>query len=448
MPSFSLRNYKIIKDLEFFASSHYTVQRIIISFIAFFVAGALIFVGATQAASTAFAEKLAARTILSTTFVSSLSGIKGNVESLVLSEDKTRAVVILGFAEGTDISTTADDYEIYAAGTNQELSADSRDRRSIASRGIDIHYITFNSTKWSQEKEKIYHALVIDSNEEFPSDIIDVWVRNKNQIKTDVTIDGDKVSDTLPNSFRKNDQWRVIINPGAKNPTVSSNISGHGTEINPEDIYYNLISSKVEQEYRTELFTQLEKMDKAYKKIEYATTQLNATSIYDAGQRVSLEPVEQPAAISGDVFEGSVKTKDIKYKPKTVFKGGYNFDWVNGNIKDGYLKNIVPAGMSYSEYLSKNNASSESSEAEETEKTMEKIQFKTTAGKPLDDYFSADPVVAPLFDAKNNLTAAWSEYYILKREYQLQYLPKLLVLEVALDNVASNATISHNVHIK
>ncbi|HEU5223067.1 MAG TPA: hypothetical protein VFU07_05225 [Candidatus Lumbricidophila sp.] len=416
--------------------SHHATERFGVIFAAFAVGLALLTTGAISTSVANGIQKTSETALYTPSFTTSKTGLSGSVAGVYVSKDRTRSLVLMQFANtaSSAISADANNYQSFLTASDLNQA-----KQSLNSK-ISGQFVVFGTTG--------YLGVVLDSATPFSQQILNLTVRANSQLvyKADdsVNLRADLKNDK---SFREYDQWRVYVNPGASQATVTDAIPGAGSSFSPAAAYYDLVVKPKEEDARKSLDDSLAKMKVDLAKITEYTTQMATTQVGN----VSIVPPAVPVQIAGDKITGGPGTgKDGKpdaplaLQSKWTAPTGYSFDWRSGTVQKGYLDQLVPKGESYVSYLSKKAAAGKAANGSENTTpsfSTSALQWKLSDGTDLaKDYRDTNGVMKPLLDLMNNLSQAYQTYYDDKIAYQTKGYNSLISLEVDLKNVDSSST--------
>ena len=265
---------------------------------------------------------------------------------------------------------------------------------------------------------------LIDSNG-FPSQLYDLVVRcnsqlvTKSDIKEGVKDENGDVKDT----FALFDQFRIYFNPGANDADKAAFLNRNSWSAT--DAYEECVTRDQEKTMR-------DKLDQ-----DLVTINNDLTQVREYRERLETQGVvvpDDPEAIRGDVIvdEATADSADkaLTYKPSYVFERGYNFDWRNGSIKQGYLASIAK-NQDFEAFLR--------SKAQAVEKfssvSVGKNEWRMNDGTVVSDLDNSIARNKAITQNVQLLEQAWSQYYNDKVTYQVDDLTSLLRLEIDTQNV-------------
>lgn len=400
--------------------SHHAIERFGVLFGLIVLSSVVIFSGTGVSAFANNRETLSSTALYTPTFITSKTGIGGDVAGVFVSEDRTRAMVLMHFDDTAKVSANAEDYRGFVTGSSKNL-----DQQTLKS-NIDGSVYLFGSTG--------YMGVMLDSDEPFHPQVLDLTMRANTELvyKEEEATSGDLPAD---GSFQKYDQWRVFVNPGGSAATVAQSLGSE--KVDPGAIFNEIVISVEEEKIRQSLDSQLKIMRTDLNRINDATAELERTTA-DSGS-LRLATPEVPVQIAGDEVTGEPGSggteSTLDLKTDYVLPMGYDFDWQGGSVNDGYLKGLLPEGTNYAGYLAQRST--------ETREDFQVNQMKWLLSDGTDlrsDYDRDNPMVEPLVEITNKLSQAYQDYYTNKKKYQVDLYTELLDLEVNLRNVESNFT--------
>lgn len=413
--------------------SHHTMERFGIATAVFAVTALLIGGGTVTTAVANNAEQVAQTALYTPSFTTSRTELSGQIDAIYVSEDRTRALVLMNFgpSAAASISADADNYQAFITGSDQSLG------QHALKTNIEGEIVVFGTTG--------YIGVVIDSEEPFPMQILSLTIRANSELVYKNSDSRSSVRKDLQDdaSFVEYDQWRIYFNPGAGEAVETASLSGSSERFDPAEVFYDLIIKPQEQELRTQLDSALAKMQVDLAKIDEYTAQLATTEVGG----VTLVAPEVPAQIAGDVVTGiemvdGVESEDpLMLHTEWVSPRGYDFDWRSGSVQTGYLDELVPEGTTYAKWLSEKTGAQNSDGTSAL--NVSGLVWKLSDGTDLvQDYRSTNTAMKPLFDVMNNLTQAYQSYFTDKVAYQTTGLEGLIDLELKLMSVENTSTVN------
>ncbi|MFJ2662600.1 hypothetical protein [Arthrobacter koreensis] len=401
--------------------SHHAIERFGVLFGAIAISFVTIFAGTGISAYANNQTALSSTALYTPTFLTSKTQLSGNVPGVFVSEDRTRAMVLMQFNDTASVSANAEDYRGFLTGSTKNLT--SQDLKTDVTGSV----VVFGSTG--------YMGVLLDSDEPFAPQIMDLTMRSDTELTYNEENSATDKNLPADSSFQKHDQWRVFFNPGGSEAVVSSALGTDKVDVGA--IFNEIVIAPKEKDIRSRMDSQLAIMKTDLNRIHDATAELERTTA--DGGTLRLMPPAEPAQIAGDEITGQSKVENtastLDLNTEYVIPLGYDFDWRGGSVKDGYLKDLIPEGSNYVTYLAQR--------AQETPDrfTVNDMKWLLNDGSDLKrDHSSASTTVKPLLDIMNKLSGAYQDYYKNKSTYQVELHDELLDLEVELRNVESNFT--------
>lgn len=410
---------------KFRLDSHHAIERFGIVSGVLGVSFILIFGGASISAVMNQTEQLSNTALYTPSFTTSKTQLGGDVSGVYVNEDRTRSMVLMKFSSPDSVSANARNYQSFLTGSNRNLAEEALKSE------VTGEVVVFGSTG--------YLAAVLESKQPFAQQILNLTLRANSELVYKPGETG-KVRKDLQgqDSFIENDQWRVYVNPGAGEAEVSELLNG--AEFDPGAVYAELIVKPQEDEIRKKLDDQLGQMRADLARIAEYEADMRRVNV----DGTFLVPPAKLEQISGDEVIGDVATdkkeSTLELRTEWVSPSGFDFDWRDGSVREGYLDSLVPEGESYVTFLADKAAMSR--ERTGVSQLVNSMEWKLSNDRFLDDYSSSDTAMKPLFDIRNGLAQAYQDYYSHKIDYQVKGYGELIDLEVELRNVRSGASVN------
>lgn len=408
---------------RFKLDSHHAIERFGVVFGVMCVSCVVLFSATGVSAFSNNREALSSTALYTPTFTTSKTDISGNVPGIFVSEDRTRAMVLMQFEDTSQVSANAEDYQGFLTGSTMDMN--QQGLKNTVAGSIQL----FGATG--------YMGVMLDSDRPFSAQVMDLTMRSNTELVYKAEAEDEAPDDELggDSSFQKYDQWRVFFNPGGSEAIVSKALSGD--KVDAGAVFNEIVVAAQEKEIRTRMDAQLAQMQTDLNRIKDGTAELERTTA-DSGTLHLISP-EAPAQIASDEVTGSAKVGEtpstLDLKTDYVMPLGYDFDWRGGSVMDGYLKDLIPEGSNYVSYLSQR------SKETPDEFRVNDMQWLLNDGTDLrTDYDSGNTTIKPLTDIMNKLSQAYQDYYKNKQVYQVDLHTELLDLEMSLRNVESNFT--------
>lgn len=434
---FTARVHAVRKTLRL--DSHHSAERFGVIVGAVSLAGVLMVGGSAVSAYTASQAQLADQSIYTSTFTTSKTGLNGEVTGLYSNTENTKVLVMMRFDPQAPISYNAEDYRAFLMGSGLDFSTED-----LATDGLSASFYVMGSTG--------YMGVLLEADEPFAEQVMNLTMRSNKELTrpTDGSTAPSELSDDEvairggDSSFEQYDQWRLFINPGASGVIHLDALDA--AAFDPAQAYYDVVVKSKESDLRKRLDAQLDLMRSDLQRIDSYENDLATTKV----DGLFLRPPAVPSFIDGDqvvgesAAESGDDTSTLALDTNEVATGGFNFDWRNGNVYDGYLKDLVPAGQSTSEYLNeRNNQDVAQTGANSADSAVSQMSWTLSDGSSLtDDYRAGSRSMQPLTTVMNNLSGAYQSYSEDKTAYQTGLLNELLNLDVELRGVESNASVN------
>ena len=415
MIEFMVKKKKSLTKWLRFGGAHYTIQRfgLLIGFVSM-VLLACISLGAYSQYKYD-ANRLTTVASYSSTFKMSRTESEGQVVNVFTNADRTKAFVLLKFKDITKVSANANDYQMF----------------------LGVMKVSGNKSNWSYKPAGSiyvfgstgYMGIYLTNEAGFESQVLELTLRGNSEL---VPVTAKVHEETGRESFAKYDQIRLNINPGATGVEVLETLDGDETHV--AKLFEEMVLKREETKIREDLHKSLVEMKAKLSAIDEYTRRAKELNI-DGRSLVVPSPTDD---IKGD------KVTDIEGKlyleTKYTYPQGYNFTWQDASL-GSYGSLVRKEGKSLFETIrAKRNEKDVT-----TSTNLNDVKWKlndgtdfnalTNDGRGLSIIQEASSVVA-------NVQKAWSEYQNLKEKYQKTELPKLLDLELQLENVSQNYTVN------
>lgn len=327
--------------------------------------------------------QLDTKAIYSQTLTYSLSENEGSVESVTRSEDGKSAYVLFKMDDLTNVSLDASTYTVYLTGYNKALQFNPAGSIFI-----------FGSTG--------YMGVMLHDDGGIPNQVLDITIRANVDIRSDAT-NSSTISDDVDGSFAKYDQAQVYVNFGAKQATVNKVLNNN--DIEPSDLYYELVSKSKDKELHEELNTAYDDLARLItRSTEYETR------IQSAGYVVPDEPewLDDDYVVPGGI--------DIN-KDKT--------------LSDGYISQVLSDYSQFSEYMVNKNKENTASQIDTSATSV--TELTSTTGGVLDlneisDGVSSSVDLSVKADVET-LTSTWTSILSQKQKIQTDINKRLVLLD-------------------
>lgn len=380
-------------------------------------------------------SQLNEQALFTRSFSTSLSGVNGTVHEVYTNEANTKAFLLLEFDETTKISVDANEYQMFLLGSSMDFSETDL---KIEPKGT---IYMFGSTG--------YMGVYLDSPEGFDKQILNLVIRNNKPLVSVADSVAEAAVETYGDtSFGKFDQLSIYFNPAGKEAVVSDLLNSDNPLL-VSDMYEAFITRPQEMVIREQLHNEL------------LTLKSDLDTIKEYSDRIingNIELPDAPELIRGDsikIVEVDSKTDsteeadvlpDILYlQADHVVPGGFDFNWQDGSVKDGYLYDLADKAnmqpLDFLEYKSTENVIDLGVEPFSTSKTewyrSDGSVFTISSNNP-----NASSLDISVSNDIASLQQAWNTYYTNKTLHQKTSLKQLLMLE--LDVISSDATFTMN----
>lgn len=411
------------------------------------------------------AKTLSGMAQYTSSFAMSLSGTSGSVRGVYTNKDHSKSFILLQFDSTSSIPITADKYQLFLSGCNK-----NQDYQEIKSKPNAQIYM-FGSTG--------YMGIYLYASEPFPSQILNLYLRSTVNFAhngTNSDEEGDDVGSTYEDkTFADYDQAQIYFNPGGSYATQVAFLDEPDWDI--FDVYEELVSRPAEKAIRTLLRSDLTKMrDQQLLMKEYTTRLVGDDSEKDVDANLLTSPTV-PAVIADDVvygktIDGSSKERlqwsikqnqwfapeelvgfedsnvEVYLDTKFVEPNGYQFDWQNGQVKTGYLKELTGSNSlsDWKKYL--DGDVSEEEDDGDSGLALDDIVWTYKDGTIfVPDGDSEEEMTSKEQTLSENitlLTDAWTAFYEAKVDYQTVQLKALLQLEYDSRDIETSYSINSN----
>ncbi|MBK3582436.1 hypothetical protein JHN49_01385 [Streptomyces sp. MBT57] len=409
--------------------SHHAIERFGVLFGIFAVTGAIVIGTSGVSAYQAGRDSLSQTALYTADFKTSKTNLDGTVDGVYSNKSGNKVLVMMHFGPTAQISYNAADYRAFLLGSDTSLNSEP-----VSTSGIEGSFYAFGSTG--------YVGVLLNADRPFDRQVLNLTVRANAELTTPGTkqtqSSGKLAGDE---TFFKYDQWRVFFNPGASG--VQEIEALNAPSFDPAQAYYEVVLKEKETEARTALDQKLVEMRTNLTQIQSYTTDLQTTKI----DGLFLRPPTVPVSIATDRITGvsAAEAEDgaptLALQTTHVVPGGFDLNWRSGNVYDGYLDALVPAGQSYAQFFTKKRDES----SDPTSRQISDMQWTLSDGTSLtEDYQSSDVTMRPLMNIMNNLSQAYLNYSTNKSQYESDLSLDLLRLDVSLRDVQSNSSIRND----
>jgi hypothetical protein len=412
---------------KFRLDSHHAIERFGV-FVSIFAFTGVIVLGSSAVSAVQTNDDALSHTALYTNvFTTSKTELKGDVDGVYTNKQGDKALVMMHFAANAAISYNAANYQAFLLGSDTNLKSET-----VNTRGINGSFHVFGSTG--------YVGVLLDADQPFDKQVLNLTVRANAELSYDENKQRQSRADDVADdaSFHKYDQWRVFFNPAATATTTIPALEA--ARFDPARAYYDVVLKAEEQTVRGKLDQKLLAMRASLARIQSYTSDLDTTKV----DGLFIRPPSVPAVIAGDKITGASAAEakngvsTLALETDHVIPGGFDLNWRTGNVYDGYLDILVPAGQNYAEFLAKKHREG----SDNTSQQISDLRWILSNGSNLkSDYQSSDVTMRPLTNVMNNLSNAYQDYAKSKSAYQSELLLDLLRLDAKLRDVQSNSSL-------
>lgn len=409
---------------------HHAIERFGVIFLTLVILMSSLMTTIVVRKRTADAEQLSNRAIYTTKVQMSRSNVTGSVINVMVSNDRTKAFLLLKMDDMTTMSADAEDYIMFLTGSDSHMG-----RSDLLSRPSGGIYM-FGTTG--------YMGIYLVNNEPFQSQILNLVVRGIKDYSSGGAENVQAVGGDA--SFANYDQMIIYFNPGAQEAVHGSFLDAE--KINMLDMYKEAIVKPAEISYKEVLQSDLQSMFEQQRlanqyidrlvqgldgsKLAAPTVPSQIANDVISAMSTSGVPLNWSNNKNGWVDNSGEKSSDYYLSLKTdyVYPGGYDFNWQTISATEGWL-DVLRGNMTIDAYLqNQRNAQAQADSSREKTLNLENMGWYYTDGsvfKP--DKSSSDDKVVSITNDITNLQKAWNAYFDMKVKYQTVDLQNLLYLE-------------------
>lgn len=347
-----------------------------------------------------------------TSFQMSLSGVTGTVNNVYVDSEGKQAFILMKLSGTSSLAMNAKNYQVLLTNVNRDGSNAGRPEEQITG---EIYM--FGSSGLI--------GLYFRSDIPFENQLKQVTLRSYTKYTSN-----SKSYISMSSTDYQYDQCHLYFNPGASDASTIAFLENHeaGVDFNPVEIHRQVNTVSEEIEIREKILTFYDDLTMCMNQIKEYRSRLSSN--------YNVEVPALPEYISGDYFdgidiydsEGNVTGTYTKYIPATILPGGTEYNWYIGSVQKGYFNLVANAqNMTIPEYIDALNADSASrsysyksvKEWFYTDGTAVKSEFNNTSTSYEKEVWSNIEKYEDIL----------TEYITLKKQYQTDYLPELLLLE-------------------
>lgn len=443
---------------RFKLDSHHTIERFGVISAIFVLIGVMVLGCGAYGAWEASKGKLGATALYTKEFTTSRTGVKGVVDGVWRSENGKRAMVMMHFSDPAQMSSDPNDYYVYGVGVDGGPGGGP----TKVDRAMAGSLYSFGQTG--------YLAVVLDAPDGFPQQIVNLTIRAKKELVTPLNDPAKaKGAGDMDRSFLENDQWRVMVNPGAKGIRTLAALDSQKAP-QARALFADAVIFSQEQQLRVKLDGQMAKMKTYLDRIGNYVDAMATTPVrMGKDGDVRLLPPSVPEEINGDSIDGldavalrkklatvpadqipGIAEKTPRARLLDTFSDGYmvntfvlhqsktmpagvDFDWRSRSVSEGYLEHLTKPGQTPEEFMSELAAQPASA------LSTKDLRWPLSNGKTINDVEATDFSTKPLIDLRNKAMESYKAYYEAKRTYQTSMLIDLLRLEQTLDSIGEGS---------
>lgn len=344
----------------------------------------------------------------------SLSGVELKVGSFIGNPDKTRVMIPLQASNMQDLSTNAENYQVFV-GNGRNISEVP-----------DVKLHVFGSSGLL--------ALEVSSSQPLYNEALSVIIRNNYELASHAELAEDAA--VPDDSFRDNDQLLLRVNPGARDVQASNKMN---ETLTVNDMYYLLEGYEKENEILQSIDALLVEMqddllrnEEYMNRIEELGYEAPEAPHFIQNDRIEIE--EETINAEGEMIVEDVAT-DGFYEPRArlytehYVAGAYNIKWQGRTTREGFVEQLVDNPADLGRYLRQKEAEQErgTSEISRPDHVTRQDGVELTRT----DLTSADATVDEQEVERylNELTNIWANYLAKKTELQTSKVKELVVLD-------------------
>lgn len=425
--------------------SHYAIESFGITFAVLFLAMVLVVGSITSKQIAANHRSLSGNAQYTKSFIMSQTQSAGVVRGVYSNTDHTRVFLLLQFEDMSALPTTADQYQMFLAGCN--LSGVYEKLKSSPSGFLYV----FGSTG--------YMGIYLQDVAGFPSQLCQLYLR------ANVNFTGTQATGYADDTFNKYNQAKIVFNPGGAFAVHADFLESDTwtAEDMVEEILCRNQEVSIRQSLRADLMQMVQQqllIDEYSQRVQDLNVVLpNAPAVIANDALYALEKTgsytERLHYIVnwGGGWVNATSSKGFKNDAVTVYldspyvvPNGFDFEWQNGRILNGYLENLTGT-TNLSQWIgyiaARRQADKQSSVLTFTEE-INRMIWKMVDGTiiSLKSEDALTQAQKDILSTINWLIAAWQRYYDLKVQYETVDLVALLQLESDFRNAVDAYTVN------
>lgn len=272
-------------------------------------------------------QNVSAQAIYTNSFSFSLSDQTMSVEGVFGNEDKTDVMVLLKMGSSENMSTNAENYELFITGEKKELSYEPK-----------VSFSIFGSTG--------YAVIRFEHDEPIPKEIVDVTIRSNSEL-ADASRPPSN-SDSEDGSFSMFDQGKFYVNLGADGVEVIDGLTK--SETDPTKLYTVLVAEEKDIEIHEEIETETKELGVLLNRMNEFSNRLTSAGYL---------PPPTPTFILGDYIND-----DGEFISANDVAGAYAFDYTESTIRNGYINQVMSDVSEYSQFMKEHKERTEAGNME------------------------------------------------------------------------------------
>lgn len=424
--------------------SHYAIERFGIIFLVLVLCMTLVVGSITAKNIQSKHQSLSGRAVYTSGITMSQTKSTGTVFGLYSNNDHTRAFILLGFDDMSYLPTKANDYRLFISGCNQ-----SGGYETLKSAPTGYLYL-FGGTG--------YLGIYLEDVQGFPSQLMKIYLRAAN-------FTGSTASGYSEETFNTYNQGQLIVNPGGSYAIHADFLEKD--RFTPEDLVEEILCRRQEAEIKQTLrydLLQIVGKQLLLKEYEQRVRDLNVVvpsapaviaqdSIYalDTTGRTDERLHYITSYGGGWVNEAGtigVRNDDVKVYLDSpyVVPNGFDFDWQNGSISEGYLEKLTGTTTlsAWIGYIQDRKQAGKMTAPFTFDDDLNRIVWMMADGSRI-SLSTKDALTQNQKDIANAiglLKSTWQDIYDLKAKYETEDLVALLTLESDFRNAVDAYTVN------
>lgn len=414
--------------------SHYAIERFGVIFVSLMVCMCILVGSIFSNKIRADHKLLAGQAIYTQQFSMSLSGDVCSIKGLYVSDDLTKCYIPMQFSSMDNLPLEASGYEVYVTGSN--VNGEKSDLQSHPEGRLYV----FGDTG--------LFGLYLYSPGGFPSQIMAISLKTK-------TYSGEN------SGYGDSNVGRFFVNPGGTYASHAEFLNK--SEWTVSDAYEETEIRNYERVVRSNLRSDLLEMRNQRLAMNDAMGRLEKYSIMrpDLPEQILDDKIFAMCPDDADGAELSWSTQinawfdpdnqskqytddsvHLYLNPAYVLSHGYNFNWQNRHIKDGFLSELTGSDSvtDWDAYFAKIE-----SDTTEDDLDLSEMKYYYTNGKEFvdrgaDEADGASSRTVNIAKAIKKFEDACAAYYTAKSTYQREHLSELLKAEARVFDVTDNYT--------